>query len=68
MIEQPKCSKRNCKFFMGIQSEEEGEEAGQVLVCSAFPEGIPVEIAYGNNPHTEPYEGDRGIQYEKFDG
>lgn len=33
-------------------------------VCEAFPDGIPDEIAYGENTHQEPYPGDHGIQYE----
>lgn len=33
--------------------------------CDAFPKGIPVEIATGQNQHREPVPGDRGIQYER---
>ena len=33
--------------------------------CKAFPNGIPVEIWEGRNKHTEPYEGDHGIQFEQ---
>ena len=29
--------------------------------CKAFPEGIPMEIWMGENPHTEPYLGDNEI-------
>jgi hypothetical protein len=32
--------------------------------CEAFDK-IPVEILLGENLHTEPYEGDKGIQYKK---
>ena len=31
--------------------------------CTAFPSGIPDVILSGENPHTEPYPGDRGITY-----
>lgn len=32
--------------------------------CEAFPGGIPEEILFGDNDHTEPYPGDHDIQYE----
>lgn len=34
--------------------------------CGAFPDGkgIPADIWMGRVDHTEPYEGDHGIQYE----
>jgi hypothetical protein len=34
------------------------------MCCKAFPDGIPSEIWDGRNPHTAPYLGDRGIQFE----
>lgn len=34
------------------------------LGCDAFPDEIPLDIARGRVKHTEPYPGDRGIQYE----
>lgn len=36
--------------------------------CAAFPNGIPDEIRYGDNPHTEPFEGDHGIRYLPLPG
>lgn len=64
MIAEPNCSKRRCKYFLGVK-QPDGTELTEVVYCSAFPDGIPIEIAYGDNPHTEPYEGDNGIQYER---
>ena len=32
--------------------------------CEAFPNGIPDEILMMENDHTEPFEGDNGIQFE----
>ena len=35
--------------------------------CKAFKE-IPDEIWKLSNSHTEPFEGDGGVQFEKCDG
>ena len=34
------------------------------LSCLAFPDGIPDDILSGEVDHTEPHDGDNGIQYE----
>jgi len=64
MMTEPNCSKRNCVHFQG-GAQPDGTEIMERVVCSAFPNGIPDEIAYGNNLHTGPYPGDNGIQYEE---
>lgn len=63
MLIEPVCSVRNCKYLRGANST--ADEADQVPVCAAFPNGIPDEIAYGKNKHLKPYPGDNGIQYEE---
>ena len=32
--------------------------------CLAFPDGIPQDIRDGLNDHSEPIEGDHGLQFE----
>jgi len=64
MLEEPRCSKRNCRHFEGARWLGD-DEPTEVVVCRAFPDGIPSEIAYGDNPHTEPYRGDSGIRFEQ---
>ena len=50
----PKCS--TCVHFIG-------RGGNRMLVCEAFPEGIPDDILLGWSPHTGAVEGDNGIQY-----
>lgn len=74
----PKCIERKCKHFGAFYSRSGGkvdrakwEEMNRHGLagcdCAAFPNGIPKEIAFGDNPHTDPYPGDNGIQYEPND-
>lgn len=63
MLMEPRCSMRACKHFTGV-SQEDGTEMTEVVVCKAFPKGIPSEIAYGDNLHLAPFPGDHGIQFE----
>lgn len=65
MLLPPKCFLRKCVHYLGVKND--GDETTERNYCSAFPDGIPSEIAYGDNPHTKPYEGDNGIQYKKED-
>jgi len=62
VLEEPKCSIRKCKHFIGAKGYPESEQA---VVCKAYPNGIPDEIAFGNDLHLEPRTGDHGIQFEK---
>jgi len=63
MIGEPRCFVRDCIHFVGIRSE--GIEKNERPVCKAFPDGIPDEIAYGDNNHTEPFLGDNGIRFKR---
>ena len=62
MIVEPQCHKRGCKHFIGSKSE--GVEENERVICKAFPDKIPDEIAYGSNPHFKPFPNDQGIQFE----
>jgi hypothetical protein len=61
MIKTPRCFERECKHFTGVIGRWERD---QLVACAAFPEGIPDDVAYGDNLHLEPIDGDHGIQYE----
>ena len=37
------------------------------IQCEAYPDGIPYVILNGEHDHTEPYEGDNGIQFEPIE-
>lgn len=54
-IAEPKCSKRDCKHFIGIKFDDVHEKA--TLYCEAFPNGIPRNIAYGSDKHLKPHKG-----------
>lgn len=65
MLLEPNCSKRNCKHYQGI-IQLDGTELTEVNYCSAFPQGIPDEIAYGLNKHAVLCCGQENeIVYEK---
>ena len=62
MIDEPRCRQRSCKHYRGLIGST---ELDQRPACAAFPDGIPSEIAFGNNLHAEPFAGDRGLQFEQ---
>jgi hypothetical protein len=66
MLAEPRCSERGCIHLLGATSPhgDKDPEKDQKPCCEAFPDGIPDEIAYGDNKHLEPYQGDHGIRYE----
>jgi len=56
MLAQPNCYKRRCRHYLGVR-QPDVTELNEFHYCPAFPDGIPDEIAYGDNPHTEPLPG-----------
>ena len=65
MLHESKCYSRKCRYYQGILQPDDTEQT-EVVYCSAFPEGIPQEIAYGSNKHLEPCCGQENeVVYEK---
>ena len=55
MLAEPECYRRKCIHFLGVIKPDGVEiEKGERVNCSAFPMGIPDEIAYGDNLHLKP--------------
>lgn len=67
MMQQPNCHRRACKHFLGLVQPHD-DESGEWPNCKAFPQGIPVSIAYGAVPHDKPYPQDGGYRYERERG
>ena len=73
MLAKPKCFIKNCIHYKGVTWLGE-EESTEVNFCNAFPQGIPNEIAYGDNLHLKPLEDqgndmvfeDKPIKYSRF--
>jgi hypothetical protein len=63
------CLLRGCRHLRKpIQDPKHPDTDDRVIdVCAAFPDGdgIPDDIASGENLHLEPVDGDHGIQFEK---
>ncbi len=59
MLEEPECHKRKCIHFHGVK-QPDGTEMSEVVYCKAFPDGIPEDIAYGGNGHTEKHKDQVG--------
>jgi len=65
MLEEPNCSKRKCKHFLGVH-QPDGTEKTESVYCFAFPDKIPNDIAYGKNKHLSPITfQNNGIIYER---
>lgn len=55
----PRCWKRKCIHLQGIRQNDMEEETERPY-CTAFPNGIPDEIAYGDNLHLQRFPGQFG--------
>lgn len=65
MIPTSKCYIRKCKHFRGAVRPD-GTEGSERVVCAAFPDMIPNEIAYGINEHSEVHpDQENDITYER---
>ena len=55
MLAPCKCYERQCKWYVGI-IQPDGTEMTETNMCGAFafPDGIPNEIAYGDDKHNIP--------------
>ena len=61
----PKCWIRSCKHLTGV-IRPDGTELSETNACRAYPKGIPLEIAYGPDKHTEVRDDqDNSLVYEK---
>jgi hypothetical protein len=59
-VTQGKCYERRCKHFQGTAMGHD--------FCAAFPDGVPDEIAHGENQHTAPLQDQgNGIVFEAFE-
>lgn len=52
MIIESKCSKRNCKHYIGVIND--GNELTERHSCKAFPDRIPIAIVEGKDLHKTP--------------
>ena len=57
-----------CIHFDGMKlvEDEPGLESDCILICKAFPNGIPDEIADDIFDHQKPFPNDNGIRFEKI--
>ena len=61
-LDIPECYKRGCKYYLGVKSDY----FSVYNYCKAFPDGIPRDIAYGSNTHSEVQKGQVGdFVYQK---
>ena len=67
MLQEPKCWVRKCKYYVGV-IQPDGTELTEINSCKAFPDGIPREISYEGNKHSEPLpDQDNDIVFEPIE-
>jgi hypothetical protein len=65
VLAEPRCSIRRCKHLGGV-AQSDGTELTEVCICAAYPDGIPDEIAYGNDLHlVRRSDQENEIVYER---
>jgi len=50
MLSGPKCYTRKCVYYSGV-IQPDGTELTETNACTAYPKGIPDDIAYGLDKH-----------------
>jgi len=48
---EPKCHIRKCNHFIGV-SQPDDTEMTERVICKAYPNMIPADIAYGGDLHN----------------
>ena len=65
IIMEPKCFERKCKHNIRV-IQPDGTEMTEQNACDAYPNGIPADIAYGDDLHLKVRpDQDNDIIYEK---
>jgi hypothetical protein len=64
VLADPRAMSYEAPVCMDCKHYHRSSSGAVAFSCDAFPEGIPDEILLHRNPHTAPFPGDRGIQFE----
>ena len=64
MLAEPRCRERACVHFRGVLQGADGELSERV-VCAAYPNRIPDDVAYGTELHlVKRDDQDNDVVYE----
>ena len=65
MLAEPRCRERACVHFRGVLQGADGELSERV-VCAAYPDRIPDDVAYGADLHLARRDDqDNDIVYQE---